>query len=230
MINKLKKELRQKSNPEKAQLLQRFFKTGKGQYGKGDVFLGVMVPETRAIAKRYSEMSLKEVKKLLEGKIHEERLAGLLILVNKYQKGDKENIFNFYLKNSHRINNWDLVDVTSHKIVGDFLSDKPRDILHALAESENLWERRISIVSTFAFINKNDFKDSIKLAEKLLHDEHDLMHKAVGWMLREIGKKDVKELEKFLKKHYKNMPRTMLRYSIEKFPEKTRKKYLRGEI
>jgi 3-methyladenine DNA glycosylase AlkD len=230
MIEKIRKELRQKANPEKAQILQRFFKTGKGQYGEGDVFLGVMVPETRAIAKKYSGMNLKDVKKLLDSKIHEERLAGLLILVDKYQKGDKENIFNFYLKNSHRINNWDLVDVTSHKIVGDFLSDKPRDILHALAESENLWERRISIVSTFAFINKNDFKDSIKLAEKLLHDEHDLMHKAVGWMLREIGKKDVKELEKFLKKHYKNMPRTMLRYSIEKFPEKTRKKYLKGEF
>lgn len=229
-LKKLKKDLKEKSNPKKAEILQRFFKTGKGEYGEGDVFLGVMVPETRAIAKKYFNLDVKDVKDLLNSDIHEHRLIGLLILVGKYEKGEKENIFNFYLNNSSRINNWDLVDVTAPKIVGNFLLDKPRDILHSLAESDNLWERRIAIISTFSFIRENDFKDALKISEKLLQDEHDLIHKATGWMLREVGKKDIKKLESFLKKHYKNMPRTMLRYAIEKFPEEERKKWLKGEM
>jgi len=229
-LKKLKKDLKEKSNPKKAKILQRFFKTGKGEYGEGDIFLGVMVPEIRAIAKKYPGLDVKDVKDLLDSDIHEHRLTGLLILVGKYEKGDKEKIFNFYLDNSSRINSWSLVDVTAPRIVGNFLLDKPRDILYSLAESDNLWERRISIISTFSFIRENDFKDTLKIAEKLLQDEHDLMHKAVGWMLREVGKKDIKELENFLKKHYKNMPRTMLRYAIEKFPEEERKKWLKEEV
>ena len=229
-LKKLKKDLKEKSNPKKAKISQRFFKTGKGEYGEGDIFLGVMIPGIRAVAKKYLDLDLKDVKDLLNSDIHEHRLTGLLILVGKYEKGDKEKIFNFYLDNSSRINNWDLVDVTAPRIVGNFLLDKPRDILHSLAESDNLWERRIAIISTFSFIKENDFKDALKIAKKLLQDKHGLMHKAVGWMLREVGKKDIKELESFLKKHYKNMPRTMLRYAIEKFPEEERKKWLKGDI
>jgi len=230
MLEELKRELSNLANPEQAKILQRFFKTGKGEYAEGDIFLGVMVPEIRAIAKKYLNLDVKDIKDLLNSNIHEHRLAGLLILVGKYEKGDKEKIFNFYLDNSSRINNWDLVDITAPRIVGNFLLDKPRDILHSLAESDNLWERRISMVSTFSFIKENDFKDALKIAEKLIQDRHDLIHKAVGWMLREIGKKDIKELEKFLKKHYKNMPRTMLRYAIERFDEEKRKKYLAREV
>lgn len=229
-LKKLKKDLKEKSNPEKAEILQRFFKTGKGQYGEGDIFLGVMVPETRTIAKKYFDLDVRDVKDLLNSNIHEHRLIGLLILIGKYEKGERENIFNFYLDNSSRINNWDLVDLTAPKIVGNFLSDKKRDILYDLLKSDNLWERRIAIISTFSFIRENDFKDALKIAEKLLQDEHDLIHKAVGWVLREVGKKDVKVLEGFLKKHYKNMPRTMLRYSIERFPEEERRKWLKGEL
>ncbi len=230
MLNKLIKELGQAGDKERAINLQRFFKTGKGEYGEGDVFLGVMVPKTRAITKKYIDLELKNVKELLNSDIHEHRLAGLLILIGKYEKGDTKNIFNFYLNNSFRINNWDLVDVTAPKIVGKYLLNKPRDILYSLAKSDNLWKKRIAIVSTFAFIKENDFKDSLKISEILLDDKHDLIHKAVGWMLREVGKKNVDELRKFLKKYYKQMPRTMLRYSIEKFPKEERKRLLKGEF
>ena len=230
MLSQLIKELQEFANPERANLSQRFFKTGKREYGEGDVFLGIVVPKTRSITKKYLDLDVKDVGDLLNSDIHEYRLAGLLILVGKYQKGEKEKIFNFYLNNSSRINNWDLVDLTAPRIVGNYLLDKNRDVLYNLSKSDNLWERRIAIISTFAFIRENDFKDSLKIAEILLDDKYDLIHKAVGWMLREVGKKNINELRKFLKKNYKQMPRTMLRYSIEKFPEEERLKWLRGEF
>ncbi len=231
----IKQELKKRANPKKAKLLSGFFKTGKGEYGEGDIFLGVIVPETREVAKMFLDLELSEIEKSLFSKIHEERLASLLILVEKYKNGDlptKKEIFNFYLKNTKYINNWDLVDLTSHKIVGEWLVDKSREILYRLAQSENLWERRISIISCFAFIRNNDFKDAFEISKILLKDKHDLIHKAVGWILREIGKRNLKAEEKFLQegRRYKNMPRTMLRYAIEKFDEEKRKKYLNGEI
>ena len=232
-LSALRHELKKEENPVQAKLLQRFFKTGKGEYGEGDIFLGIKVPVQRSIAKKHIGLSLPKLQELLESKIHEERLVSLLILVEKFKKStelDKANIFNFYIKNSKRVNNWDLVDLSSHCIVGEFLIDKDKKILYNLAESSNLWEKRISIISTFAFIRKNKFDDALRLAQILLKDKHDLIHKVVGWMLREIGKKDQETLEKFLEKNYKEMPRTMLRYAIEKFPEDKRKAYLGGKV
>jgi 3-methyladenine DNA glycosylase AlkD len=233
----LKKETQKLANPKKASLLSGFFKTGKGEYGEGDIFLGITVPESRKIAIKYRFLPLSDVESLLKSKIHEERLIALLLLVHNYKLASKindeklkEGLYNFYLSNTKYTNNWDLVDLSCHQIVGNYLLNKSRDILFKLSKSNNLWERRISIISTFAFIRDKDFSDSLELAETLLHDPHDLIHKAVGWMLREIGKKDLSVLKAFLQKHYKSMPRTMLRYAIEKFPETERKAYLKGEI
>jgi len=233
MIELLKKELQDLADDEQAKNLQRFFKTGKGEYGEGDIFLGIKVPVQRDIAKKYSGLSLPKIQELLKSKIHEHRLTGLIILSNKYKESkeeEKANIFNFYLKNTKNINNWDLVDVTAPNIVGHFLFDKKKNILYDLARSADLWERRIAIVSTFDFIKKQEFQETLALSEILLDDKHDLIHKAVGWMLREVGKKDKVVLENFLKQHYKIMPRTMLRYAIEHFPEEKRKMYLLGEL
>ncbi len=233
MLEQLKKELLDSANPEQAKILQRFFKTGGGEYGEGDIFLGVKVPIQRKIAKKYLGLGLYKLKELIESKIHEHRLISLIILNEKYKKSNEEekgNLFNFYLENIKQINNWDLVDISAPNIIGDFLLDKKKDILYKLIESNNIWERRIAIISTFAFIKKNRFEDTLVISERLLVDGHDLIHKAVGWMLREVGKKDEEVLEDFLKEHYKNMPRTMLRYSIEKFPEEKRKEYLHGKI
>jgi len=233
MLESLKKELQELADEKQAALLQRFFKTGKGQYGEGDIFLGIKVPVQRGVAKKYSGLSLPKIQELLKSKIHEHRLTGLIILTNKYGQANEEdraNIFNLYLKNTKNINNWDLVDVTAPRIVGHFLSDKKKNILYELARSENLWEKRIAIISTLYFIKYSDFEDTLALSEILLNDPHDLIRKAVGWMLREVGKKDETILEEFLKQHYQTMPRTMLRYSIEKFEEEKRKAYLRGEI
>ena len=230
MLRQLKSDLKKLANPEKAEILQRFFKTGKGQYGEGDVFLGITVPEQRKVSKEYANLDLKDLKKLLSGKIHEYRLTALLILVIKFNRTDdsgKKEIAGFYLKNTKHINNWDLVDLSADKILGVYLIEKDRSILYRLAESKLLWERRIAIISTFQFIKINQFNDTLKISEILLSDTHDLIHKAVGWMLREVGKRDRKSEERFLRKHYKTMPRTMLRYAIEKFDEKTRKFYLR---
>jgi 3-methyladenine DNA glycosylase AlkD len=230
MLNQLKKDLKKLANPEKAGILQRFFKTGKGEYGEGDLFLGITVPEQRKIAKKYSELPLKETQKLLSGKIHEHRLTALLILVIKYKKADdtdKKRISHFYIKNFKHINNWDLVDLSSEKILGEYLLEKDKSLLYRLAKSKNLWERRIAVITTFAFIRNNRFDDTLKISGLLLNDRHDLIHKAVGWMLREIGKRDQEVEEKFLKKHYRKMPRTMLRYAIEKFDEKKRQFYLK---
>jgi 3-methyladenine DNA glycosylase AlkD len=229
----IKKEIKKNANPQKAELLQRFFKTGPGQYGEGDIFLGIMVPVQRSIAKKYKELSLKNIKELLNSDKHEERLIALLILVEQYKKGDeqkKEDIFTFYHLNRKRINNWDLVDLTAHIISGSYLIDKDKIILYKLAESKNIWDRRIAVISTFHFIKNNVFNDALGIAEILLNDKHDLIHKAVGWMLREIGNRDMNTEEGFLEKHYKKMPRTMLRYAIEKFPEKKRLAYLKGNI
>jgi 3-methyladenine DNA glycosylase AlkD len=219
---------------DETKFLARYFKTGEGEYGEGDIFIGVTVPMQRKIAKRFSDLPLVEIERLLKSKIHEHRLTALLILVIQFEKVDekktddkkRKNIFDFYLKNMRYVNNWDLVDLSSHKIVGAYLFTLSRQILHELAESEDLWRRRIAIVSTYHFIYRRDFTDTLSIAEKLLGDEHDLIHKAVGWMLREVGKRDEKILRKFLDKHIKKMPRTTLRYAIEKFPESDRKKYL----
>ena len=225
MLSQLKNDLKNQANPEKAKIYQNFFKTGPGQYGEGDTFLGLTVPNTRKIAIKYSSLKLKDIEILLNSRSHEERLAALLILVQQFKNNQKE-IYNFYLKNSKKVNNWDLVDLTADKIVGPYLINKSKNILYKLAKSKNLWQRRIAIISTFHFIKNNQFEDTLKISELLLDDKHDLIHKAVGWMLRELGKKDQKTLELFLKKHHKKMSRTTLRYSIEKFPEDKRKLYL----
>ena len=232
MLDDFIKELHRFKSKKDAEILQRFFKTGKGEYGEGDIFIGVRVPQTRSVVQEYfKKLSLKEIQKLINSKIHEERLAGFLLLVKKFEKEKdekaREDYFNFYLKNAKKANNWDLVDLSSHKLVGNFLLNKERKVLYDFAKSTNLWEKRISIVATYSFIRQSDFQDTLKISEVLLSDSHDLIHKAVGWMLREVGKKDKKVLEKFLEKNYKKMPRTALRYSIEKFPEEERKSWLK---
>ena len=229
MFDQIKKDLLQLSDPERAKNLSWFFKTGKGQYGEGDVFLGITVPEQRKVAKKYTDLSLNDLQELLNSEIHEHRFTALLILISKYRKAEessKKEIFDFYLRNTKNINNWDLVDLSAPRIIGDYLLNKDRTTLFKLARSNILWERRISILSTFTFIDNCDFEDALSISELLLHDEHDLIHKAVGWALREIGKRDQNVEEKFLTKHYPNVPRTMLRYAVEKFDEKKRKKYL----
>lgn len=232
-LKSLKKELKRKASSKRAKILKRFFKTGPGEYGEGDIFLGLKVGDSREIAKKYQNLSLKETEKLLHSKIHEERLIALLILIHKFQTDNerlKEKVFKLYLKNTKYINNWDLVDLSANKIVGEYLRDKSKNILYKLAKSRNIWERRIAIMSTFQFIKNNEFKETLKISKLLLKDEHDLIHKAVGWMLREVGKRVLVAEEKFLKTHYKKMPRTMLRYAIERFPEKRRQAYLKGKI
>jgi len=229
MLNQIKRDLSQLSDPNRAQKLSGFFKTGKGQYGEGDVFLGILVPEQRKVAKKYIDLSLNDLQKLLSSQIHEHRFTALVILVSKYRKAEKsgkEEIFRFYIKNTKNINSWDLVDLSAPRIVGDYLVNKDRSILYKLAKSNILWERRISILSTFIFIDNNDFEDALNISELLLHDKHDLIHKAVGWGLREIGKRDQNVEERFLTKYCLQMPRTMLRYAIEKFDEEKRKIYL----
>lgn len=230
-LGSLWRDLKKLADRDRAKILQRFFKTGKGEYGDGDVFLGITVPQSRAIARKHKDLSFNDISKLLQSKIHEERLVALLILVHNFQIGDdtkKQQVFDFYLKNTKYINNWDLVDSSADKILGEYLLERPRDILVRLAYSNNLWERRIAIIATFQFIKKQkEYKWTFKIAEILLKDQHDLIHKATGWMLREVGKNISQEAEEeFLKKHYKQMPRTMLRYAIERFPEKIRKTYL----
>jgi 3-methyladenine DNA glycosylase AlkD len=239
-LAELKKELKEIADPRKAKLLQGYFKTGRGEYGEGDIFLGIQVPQLRNLVKTYKILSLADVEKLLHSRLHEERLLALFILVHKFNKTDlrsnvlknvgiKKEIYNLYLRNTKWINNWDLVDLSAHEIVGKYLLDKNCLILTKLARSKNLWERRIAVLSSFRFIKNNKLTEALDLAEILLRDKHDLMHKAVGWMLREIGKRDLKTEIGFLDKHYRKMPRTMLRYAIEKFPEKLRMLYLKGK-
>lgn len=222
-------ELLSMANPEKAAFLQRFFKTGPGQYAEGDVFLGLVVPLTRSIARANKQTPLEELRPLLQSEYHEARLCALLILVEQFKKAGPEqqkDLFDFYLSHTPRINNWDLVDVTCPHIIGAYLLDKPRDPLYRLAESELLWDQRIAMVSTVAFIRNREFDDTLALAERFLSHKHDLMHKAVGWMLREVGKKDRDTLTVFLDEHAPAMPRTALRYAIEHYPEPQRKAFL----
>ena len=228
MLSQLRKDLRAVSSKERAECNARFFKTGPGQYGEGDTFLGVTVPDTRKIAKKYPTLSFEDVTTLLNSEWHEERLLALLILVENFQKGkDQKRIVEYYLRNTKRINNWDLVDLSADKILGAWLFDKDKSILSALAKSKNLWERRIAIIATFHFIKQNQFTETLEISEMLLHDTHDLIHKAVGWMLREVGKRDQEMEEDFLQKYYKTMPRTMLRYAIERFSKEKRDFYMR---
>lgn len=228
-LKDLDEEIKKAASPKKAKIYLRFFKTGKGEYGEGDHFLGLTVPQCRKIAKRYFDLSLEEIGNLLKNKYHEYRWVANTILCRGYQKGDldkKRDIVGFYLKNLHFFNNWDLVDGTAPIILGDWLFDKDKEILYKLAKSKNLWERRIAIMSTLGFIKKNYFEDTLKIAEILLNDEHDLIHKAVGWMLREVGKRDLMAEKRFLDKYYRIMPRVMLRYSIEKFSRDDKRFYL----
>jgi 3-methyladenine DNA glycosylase AlkD len=236
-LSQLKKELKNLSNPRQAKNLQRFFKTGKGEYGEGDIFLGIKVPIQRKVAAKFYGLSSKDIEKLLESKIHEHRMTALFILIKKYEKGGEQKkkiIFNFYLKNIKNINNWDLVDLSAPKIVGDYLMRKKEGdtmscrLLYKLAKSNNLWKKRVAIISTWTFIKNNEFNETLKISKILIADKHDLIHKAVGWMLREVGKKDQKTEKGFLKKYYLKMPRTMLRYAIERFDENKRKFYLKN--
>jgi len=228
----IKKELQKVCSKERAKSSAWFFKTNKGQYGEGDVFIGVTVPEQRKVAKNfYQDINLSELQKLLRSEIHEHRLVALLILVFKFKKSREKRFVDFYLKNLKYINNWDLIDLSSYHILGVWLFDKKdRKVLYKLAHSKDFWENRIAIVSTYVFIKNNSFEDTLKISEILLNHRHDLIHKAVGWMLREVGNRDLKTEELFLRKYYKQMPRTMLRYAIEKFPEAKRQRYLRGKV
>ncbi len=228
MILEIKKEIDSHKNKRQAEVYAGFFKTGISEYGEGDQFIGVKVPILRCIAKKYDSISLEKIKTLISSDIHEYRFIALVFLINKYRANtkQKEQIFNFYVKNCKYINNWDLVDISAPHIFGDYLLDEPRNILYQFAESENLWKKRISVVSCFAFIRKNDFKDILKISKILLRDKHDLIHKAIGWMLREVGKRDIAVLEEFLNTYHQKMPRTCLRYAIERMEESKRKKYL----
>jgi 3-methyladenine DNA glycosylase AlkD len=234
MLDTLRKEVEFSANPEKAEVLRRFFKTGPGQYGEGDVFIGIIVPVSRKIAKKYANLPDEEILTLLKSKIHEERLIALLILIFQFEKGDeqkKEQIFYLYLKHTAFVNSWDLVDLSAEKIVGAYLDGKSKGILYNLAHSQSLWERRISIVSTFHFIRQGKYDDTLAIAGILLGDREDLIHKAVGWMLREVGKRCSEESEEiFLRKHSQEMPRTMLRYAIERFSPEKRQSYLQNTI
>jgi len=256
------KALRRYASAQKARILRRFFKTGPGEYGEGDIFIGVKVPETRKVAQKFAGLPLDAITSLLRSKVHEERLLALLLLVDKYDKGNaniKEGIVRLYLDNTRHINNWDLVDLSAPKILGHWLlaqnsvgispqqaqasvprgrppansktpSTGDKELLPSLAKSPNLWERRIAIVSTYAFIRNRNFSNTFSIADMLLNDPEDLIHKAVGWMLREVGKQDLQALEAFLRPRCRTMPRTMLRYAIEKLPERERLAYMKGTV
>lgn len=230
----IKTELFSMGSAEKRTILERFFKTGKGEYGEGDIFIGVTVPQQRDIVKRYHFLDFSEIIELLKEPYHECRLTALLFLVNEYEKCKnqtrRDEIFTLYLQHTDRINNWDLVDLSAPKIIGTHLLSKDAEILIDLAHSDNLWKKRIAIVSTLRFIKNNRFEDTFMISKILLNAKEDLLHKAVGWMLREIGKKDYIAEYSYLKENYKNMPRTTLRYAIERFEENVRKQFLLGEI
>lgn len=232
-IGALRKEIRNAADKKKAVLLSRFFKTGVGEYAEGDVFLGIVVPVLRRIAKGYHDLPLEDAERLLRSGIHEERFIALLILMRQFETGgeaEKKKIYALYLKNKRFVNNWDLIDISAPRIIGGYLFDKEKSMLYALAASRSLWDRRIAVIATFYFIRQKKFEETFNIADILLRDTHDLIHKAVGWMLREAGNQNKKAEETFLKERYKRMPRTMLRYAIEKFPESERKAYLAGSI
>lgn len=230
-VSAIRAALKALADPKKAKDLQRFFKTGPGEYGEGDVFLGIRVPLLRKLAKDCGPLNLRQVKALLQSAIHEERMLALFILIGIYKKGDtetKKKVYQFYVNHTKHINNWDLVDTSAEHIVGAYLWDKDKAPLQELAGSELLWRRRIAILATFHFIKKGRFDPTLKIARLLLADREDLIHKAVGWMLREVGNRNLEIEERFLKKYAARMPRTMLRYAIEKFPEPKRQAYLKG--
>jgi len=232
-LDALRHELHALADRDTATTLGRFFKTGAGEYAEGDRFLGVRVPNLRALAKKYRSLSPATALELLHSPLHEERLLALLLLVQHFQRGTvktQRDIYRAYLAHTAQINNWDLVDTSAEHIVGAWLHDKPRTPLYRLAKSRSLWERRIAIIATFHYIKRGDYAETLALAECLRDDTHDLIHKAVGWMLREVGKRDRAALEAFLLPHYQAMPRTMLRYAIEKFPETKRRRYLAGKV
>ncbi|MDA3840293.1 MAG: DNA alkylation repair protein [Patescibacteria group bacterium] len=229
-VSSLKEELKKLSNPKTKKVVENFFKTAVGEYGEGDIFLGIKTPDLRKTAKKYADLSFPELQELFDSEIHDHRAIVLVILCDKLKKSsdiEKKEIYNFYLDNTRNINNWDLVDISAPNIVGTYLGGKDRKTLYKLARSKDLWERRIAIVSTFSFIRNNDFFDTLTISELLLNDDKDLIHKACGWMLREVGKRDEKTLKLFLDKFKNQMPRVMLRYAIEKFPDKIRKEYLK---
>jgi 3-methyladenine DNA glycosylase AlkD len=225
----VRRDLKKVARPERAKSNSWFFKTGPGDYGAGDRFLGVTVPQLRVLAREYRDMPLKYVVKLLQSRWHEERLLALLIMVGQYARANastRKTIHQLYLRNTKSINNWDLVDSSAAQIVGAHLEQRDRRLLRRLARSNSMWERRIAMIATYHYIRQKDFKDALTVAGLLRRDEHDLIHKAVGWMLREIGKRDRRTEERFLKKHAARMPRTMLRYATEKFPPPLRRRYL----
>lgn len=232
---KIKKALQESAELEKAEFLPGFFKAVPGGYGEGDLFLGVRVPLQRKVAKKYyKHISLDELKKLLQEPVHEYRFTALVMLVHQFQKAkdpeEKGIIANFYLKHLDYVNNWDLVNASAYKILGAYLIDQDRSILYELAASKDLWKQRVSIIATLYFIARNDYGDTLEIAKELLHHEHDLIHKAVGWMLREVGNRDFETEYRFLEKYYSAMPRTMLRYAIEKFDPELRQEFLKGRI
>jgi 3-methyladenine DNA glycosylase AlkD len=231
-MSALKQALLKLANPERAVLATRYFKTGKGEYGEGDIFIGIPNPQVQAVVNEYWKLTdISDIQELINDKIHELRFAGLLVLVAKFSKSSpfqQQEIVDFYLENVSQVNNWDLVDCSAHKILGKFLLNKDRQILYDLADSGHLWSERISVVSCHEFIRNGQFSDIFRLSEKFLTHTHDLMHKACGWMLREVGKRDELALEEFLDEHLQKMPRTMLRYAIERMREGKRLRYLRG--
>ena len=232
-VRDVQKRLKNLGNKEHAAVSRRFFKTGSGEYGEGDIFIGIRVPVLRKLASEFKDLPVSEIEILLRSPIHEERLVALLLLVHTFKKGDgdiKKDIYDLYLESTELINNWDLVDTSAEHIVGAYLMDKNKRPLYRLAKSKNLWDRRIAIMATFHFVKRHEFSETLKISNMLLFDRQDLIHKATGWMLREIGKRDLRTEETFLKEHYKKMPRTMLRYAIERFPEQKRQRYLKGNI
>ncbi|BAP57790.1 DNA alkylation repair enzyme [Thioploca ingrica] len=229
-LDKLQQQLQQLADPKQQAILQRFFKTAPGEYGEGDIFLGIKVPILRKIAKQYKGLSLTDIQILLQNSIHEYRFIALVILIYQYTQADshrRQEIIYFYLNHTRYINNWDLVDISAPQLLGDYLLTRSKEVLYQLALSEQWWERRISILATFCFIKHHDFADTLQLATILLQDQHDLIHKSVGWMLREVGKRNIAVEKTFLQRHYQQMPRTMLRYAIEKFSNETRQFYLK---
>lgn len=232
-LEEIKRRLKALASDEYAAVSKRFFKTGPGEYGEGDRFIGIRVPALRKLAKEYKDFPIRNSEILLTSPIHEERFLAILLLMHHYAKGNESTrsyIYNFYLKSTRFINNWDLVDLSADHIVGHYLMSQSKTPLYHLAGSRNLWERRIAIISTFYYIKHRHFKETLKISELLLNDREDLIHKAVGWMLREVGNRDFTSEEAFLKLHYRTMPQTMLRYAIERFPEVLRKDYLNGRV
>lgn len=235
MLQNLKDDIQSFADPELAKLAMRYFKTGKGEYGHGDVFLGLTVPEQRKLAKKYKSLNFADLAKLMRSRIHEYRFIALVILAmkvkdkTKIDSDDKKQLreaADFYLKHRVGVNNWDLVDTSAPRILGEYLFHNDRKILYRFAKSKNLWERRIAIITTLYFIRQGQFDDTLAIAKILLYDKHDLIHKAVGWMLREVGNMSRETEEKFLREHYRDMPRTMLRYAVEKFPPRLRAVYM----